>query len=388
MLNYLIRKLIPDCENVGDAAVRRRYGSLCGIYGIVLNVLLFGGKFFAGVLTGSLAIRADALNNLADAGSSVITLLGFLLAGKKADPDHPFGHGRVEYLTGLLLSAIIMVTGFELGKSSVEKILHPEAVEVSLLSAGILLAAIAVKLYMSLYNRRIGKKIHSEAMAATAADSLSDTVATAVVLLSMGVAYFFRVNIDGWAGLAVSLFILWSGVGAMKETVSPLLGKAPEKETVQEIEEIVMSFPEVKGIHDLIVHDYGPGRLMISLHAEVDGEQDIYELHDAIDRAEQKLKSEMGCLATIHMDPIEAENSEVAAQRALTAELVQTLDGRFRIHDFRMVPGHTHTNLIFDTLVPMDCPKKDEQVAEEIRSLVHTTWPDRFAVVTIDRDYT
>lgn len=387
MLNFLIKRFVPDSENVTDADVRRRYGTLCGFYGIFLNVLLFAGKFFAGAVSGSVAIKADALNNLTDAGSSVITLLGFSLAAKKPDPDHPFGHGRVEYLTGLLLSAIIIVTGVELGKSSVEKIMHPETIEVSLLSAAILVAAILVKFYMSTYNRRIGKKISSEAMEATAADSLSDTIATSVVLLSMAAAYFFKLNIDGWAGLLVAVFIIFSGISSAKETISPLLGKAPEREFVDEIERIVMEFDEVEGIHDLIVHDYGPGRVMLSLHAEVDGSGDIYELHDAIDRAEQKLKEELGCLATIHMDPIESDNPEVVSMRRELAEMISEIDKRITIHDFRMVPGPTHTNLIFDAVLPADYPSTDEEMAKKIRELVHSAWSDRYAVVNIDRAY-
>ena len=387
MIKLLTKIFIKDSENVTNAAVRRAYGTLCGVYGIFLNLLLFAGKYFAGVISGSVAITADAFNNLSDAGSSIITLLGFAIAGKKPDPDHPFGHGRAEYLAGLVLSAIIILMGFELAKTSFDKILHPEPLTAGVLPAVILLCSILVKFYMCLYNRSVGKKISSAAMQATAADSLSDSIATAVVLLSMGVSYFFKVNIDGYAGLLVALFILYAGYNAAKDTISPLLGQAPGREFVKNIEEIVNAHPEVVGIHDLVVHDYGPGRIMVSLHAEVRGDGDIFALHDAIDSAETELKNKLGCIATIHMDPIEADNTEVSQMRAAVAEKLKELDDVISIHDFRMVPGPTHTNLIFDAVVPADYKKSDEELAASIRQQIHQTWPDRYAVVSIDHSY-
>lgn len=389
MLKLLTRLFIRDSENVRDARVRRAYGTLCGVYGILLNILLFAGKYFAGMISGSVAITADAFNNLSDAGSSVITLLGFAVAAKKPDPEHPFGHGRFEYLAGFVLSALIVVMGVELGKSSVEKIISPAPVEAGLLPAAILLVSIAVKLYMSAYNRAVGKKIGSAAMEATAADSLSDSISTLVALLSMAVSYIFGWNIDGWAGLAVAVFICIAGMGAAKDTMSPLLGKAPDAELVQQIREIVLAHPEVRGIHDLIVHDYGPGRLVVSLHAEVDGYGNIFELHDAIDRAERELKAKLGCIATIHMDPIEADNTELARHRHAVTELLQArISPQLTVHDFRMVPGPTHTNLIFDAAVPVDLDMSDEALAAEIRRLVHSEWEEHYAIVTIDRVYT
>ena len=388
MFKLLTRLFIRDSENVRSAGVRRAYGTLCSVYGIFLNILLFAGKYFAGVLSGSVAIMADAFNNLSDAGSSVITLLGFVLAGKKPDPEHPFGHGRMEYLAGRMLSARIIVMGFELGRTSVEKIISPSPVEAGLLPAAILFASILVKIYMCLYNRAAAKKIGSAAMEAAAVDSLSDSVSTLVVLLSMAMSYVFSVNIDGWAGLVVAVLILIAGYGAAKDTISPLLGKAPDEELVEKIRGIVMAYPEIRGMHDLIVHDYGPGRLVVSLHAEVDGRGDIFELHDAIDRAERELKSQLGCVATIHMDPIDAENTEVSKHRRAVTELLQThISPDISIHDFRMVPGTTHTNLIFDVLVPPGFDMTDEQVVAKVRELVHSTWAEHYAVVTIDRAY-
>lgn len=387
MIKLLTKLFIKDHENVTNAAVRRAYGTMCSLYGIFLNLLLFAGKYFAGVISGSVAITADAFNNLSDAGSSIITLLGFAIAGKKPDPDHPFGHGRAEYLAGLVLSAVIILMGFELVKSSFEKILHPEPISSGLLPAIILVCSILVKFYMCLYNRSVGKKINSAAMQATATDSLSDSVATTVVLLSMGVSYFFHVNIDGYAGLLVAVFILYAGFNAAKDTVSPLLGQAPDPEFVQQVAHIVTAHPEVVGIHDLVVHDYGPGRVMVSLHAEVRGDGNIFDLHDAIDTAETELKEQLGCIATIHMDPIEADNTEVSQMRAAVAETLKELDDVISIHDFRMVPGPTHTNLIFDAVVPAGYEKSDEELAANIRQHIHQTWPDRYAVVSIDHSY-
>ena len=387
MIKLLTKLFIKDHENVTSAAVRRAYGTMCSLYGIFLNLLLFAGKYIAGLISGSVAITADAFNNLSDAGSSIITLLGFAIAGKKPDPDHPFGHGRAEYLAGLVLSGVIILMGFELVKSSFEKILHPEPINTGLLPALILVCSILVKFYMCLYNRSVGKKINSAAMQATATDSLSDSIATTVVLLSMGISYFFHVNIDGYAGLLVAVFIIYAGFNAAKDTVSPLLGQAPDPEFVQQVADIVTAHPEVVGIHDLAVHDYGPGRVMVSLHAEVSGDGNIFDLHDAIDTAETELKEQLGCIATIHMDPIEADNTEVSQMRAAVAEKLKELDDVISIHDFRMVPGPTHTNLIFDAVVPADYKKSDEELAASIRQHIHQTWPDRYAVVNIDHSY-
>ncbi len=387
MLKLLIRLFIKNSDDVSNPAVRRAYGTLCSLYGVFLNVLLFAGKYFAGVLTGSVAIVADAFNNLSDAGSSVITLLGFALAGRKSDLEHPFGHGRIEYLTGLALSALIILMGFELGKSSVGKILSPEAIEVNLVSALILVASIAVKFYMLLYNKSVGRRINSSAMQATATDSLSDAVATTVVLASMGAAWLFKVNIDGWAGLLVALFIVYAGISAARDTLSPLLGQAPDPELVRAIAASVSAHPEIVGIHDMIIHDYGPGRSYVSLHAEVDGSGDIFALHDAIDLAEREIREKFNIFATIHMDPIDTKNPELAAMRKAVGDKLRELHPEITVHDFRMVPGPTHTNLIFDTLLPADYPESDEQAAEYIKSLVRANWENYYAVVTIDRSY-
>ena len=387
MISLLSRLFIKNYKDYENAQVRRSYGTLCGSTGICLNILLFIGKYFAGTLSGSIAIVADSFNNLSDTGSSLITLLGFRLAGKKPDPDHPYGHGRIEYISGLIVAFLILLMGFELAKSSIAKILSPEPMQAGWLPAAILVASICVKVYMFLYNRAVGKKIDSAAMAATATDSLSDSIATTVVLLSMGVAHFFRVNIDGFAGLAVALFILYAGYGAAKDTLAPLLGQAPDPELVKRVTDIVMAHPEVIGIHDLVVHDYGPGRKMVTLHTEVDGKGDFFTLHDAIDNIERELTAECGCHATIHMDPIESDNETVLEMREKVAELVRRIDPAITIHDFRLVPGKTHTNVIFDAVVPAGLPMTEEAVAERIRLLVADAYPNYYAVVDIDQAY-
>lgn len=387
MVDHLIRRFIHNYENVADPAVRRAYGMLCGLVGVGLNVLLFALKLLAGALSGSIAVTADAFNNLSDAGASVVTLLGFKLAGQKPDPEHPFGHGRIEYLSGLAVSLIILLMGFELGKSSVEKILHPEPVSFGLVPLAILLVSIVVKLYMFRYNRTVGQRIGSGAMEATAADSLSDCAATAAVLLATLVGYFFHWYIDGWCGLVVAALILWAGIQAARDTISPLLGQPPAPELVERIEKIVMSSSVVCGMHDLIVHDYGPGRMMVSLHAEVPAHGDIMALHDEIDNVENRLRTELGCDATIHMDPIVTDDTRTAHERDRVASLVRLIDERITIHDFRMVAGPTHTNVIFDAVVPFNFRLSDYEVEEKIKSAVRTLDGNYFAVVRIDKSY-
>lgn len=386
MVTLLARLLIRHQED--EARTRRAYGILCGAVGICLNVLLFAGKFFAGVLSGSIAITADAFNNLSDAGSSFVTLLGFHLAGQKADADHPFGHGRIEYLSGLVVSVLILLMGVELGKSSVSKILHPEAVDSSPLVVAILCASIAVKLYMFLYNRRLGRKLGSTAMEATAMDSLSDSAATAAVLLATLVGHFTDLLIDGWCGLLVAAFILWSGVSAAKETLDPLLGTPPTAELVERIRSLVLAHKSIIGIHDLIVHDYGPGRMMISLHAEVSASGDVLELHDEIDNVETELREKLGCEAVIHMDPIVTDDGLTAETRQRVAALVHCIDDAISIHDFRMVKGPTHINVIFDAVVPFGFRLTDEEVAKKIRTAVQTLDGNYYAVVKVERSYT
>lgn len=387
MITLLARLFIRDRDKVADAGVRRAYGMLCSLTGIGLNILLFLGKYLAGRLSGSIAMTADAFNNLSDAGSSVITLLGFRMAAKKPDPGHPFGHGRIEYLSGVAVSLIIIVVGVQLGLESIDKIMSPEPVDAGLVPMLVLVASICVKGYMFAYNRGIGHKINSPGMSATALDSLSDCIATGVVLISMLLARFADVNIDGWGGAAVAIFIIFSGFKAAKETLSPLLGNPPDPQLVRDITDIVMSHPEVLNVHDLIVHDYGPGRLMISLHAEVPGDGDIYALHDAIDTAEYELQQKLGCSAVIHMDPVSPDGTKTAHMREELAEAAKAIDPRLTIHDFRIVDGPTHTNVIFDAVLPNDSSVTEDDAKAQLETIVHSLWQNSHPKVHIDRPF-
>lgn len=367
---------------------REQYGVLCGIAGITFNVLLFIGKFLAGFFANSISIMADAFNNLSDAGSSFITLVGFKLAGQKPDPDHPFGHGRFEYISGLLVSIVIILMAFELMKSSIGKIIRPEEVATSTLTYIILIASILVKLYMAFYNKRIGKKIGSVAMSATATDSISDCIATTVVLVCSIIAQFTSLQLDAYCGVLVAIFIFIAGFKAAKDTIDPLLGTPPEKEFVEEIENIVLAHDDVLGIHDLIVHNYGPGRVMISLHAEVDAHGDILVLHDLIDNIEHELKTKCNCQALIHMDPIINDDEEINHLKKDISVLIKEIDDKMTLHDFRVVKGPTHTNVIFDVVAPYNLPFKDEELKQIISAKILDKFPYHYAVIEIDRDYT
>ena len=388
MTDWLVRHLVRDWENTEDPAVRERYGVLSGGVGIFLNLLLSLGKFFAGVLTGSIAVTADAFNNLTDAGSSVVTLAGFKLAGRRADAGHPFGHGRMEYLAGLLVSLMILLVGVELGKTSVEKILHPEEVDFSLVSVAILGASILVKLWMGRFNRVLGRRIGSAAMEATAADSLSDVAATSAVLAGILIGHFAHVSVDGWFGAAVAVFILRAGWGAAKDTLDPLLGSAPDPELVRNIHDLVLSHPEVVGMHDLVIHDYGPGRRLCSFHAEVPQDADILETHDAIDHIEREIRETFGVEATVHMDPIATDDEQVNQLRARVAQLAGAVEPGMTIHDFRVVRGPTHTNVIFDAVVPMGSRAGDEELRERLTRAVKALDPAFETVIQLDRAYT
>ena len=385
MIALFTRIFIKDSENTASPAVRQAYGMLCGAVGIGLNLLLFAGKCFAGLLSGSIAITADAFNNLSDAGSSLITLIGFKMAGQKPDPNHPFGHGRIEYLSGLLVSLLILLMALELIKSSIGKILHPGELVFSPVIAVILLVSILVKGYMALYNTRIGKRIDSAAMKATATDSLSDMLATTAVLVATLVSHYTRLSIDGYCGVLVGLFILYAGFQAARDTINPLLGQAPDPAFVEQIETIVMSYAPILGIHDLIVHNYGPGRTLISLHAEVPAEGDLLELHDTIDLAEHRLREELGCSAVIHMDPVCIHDEETQRLKIMAKHIINTIDERLTLHDFRVVAGPTHTNLIFDVVTPYDFDYTDAELVELINRRLKEQDERYFAVIDVDK---
>jgi len=387
LINLLAKLFIKDHKNVESPKVRNAYGSLCGILGILLNIMLFAVKLFAGLISGSISVMSDAFNNLTDAGSSVITLLGFHMANQKADKDHPFGHGRIEYVSGLVVSMIILLVGFELAKTSVEKIITPEAVEFSVLATVILVLSVAVKGYMALYNFNVGKKISSGAMKATATDSLSDSLATTVVLVCLLISKLFDINIDAYCGLAVSGFILFSGIRSAKETLDPLLGTPPTTELIERIHTLVFSYKDVKGVHDLIVHDYGPGRMMISLHAEVSADADMLETHDMIDNIEKELREKLSCDAVIHMDPIVTNDETINEVKEKIVSLITCIDSRLTLHDFRMVEGPTHTNIIFDLVVPFDLKRSEKELREDVEKIVKSIDKSYFSVIDIDRSY-
>lgn len=388
MITFMASLFIKDSKNYKEPSVRQAYGVLSGAVGIGLNILLFFGKWLAGMISGSIAITADAFNNLSDAGSSIITLIGFRLSGQEPDPEHPFGHGRMEYISGLLVSVAILVMGFELIWSSIGKLRSPEPIESSALVFGILIASILVKLYMFFYNHSLSKKIESAAMKATSVDSLSDTVATTLVLIATLISKYTGLLLDGWFGILVGLFILYTGGSTLKETIDLLLGQPPKQEFIDEVKEIVLGHSMVHGVHDLIVHDYGPGRVMISLHAEVDVNGDIQDIHEQIDHIEHELQEKLHCSATIHMDPIVTDDKEVLAMKAKVEEMVHFLDESFSMHDFRMVKGSTRTNLIFDVEVPRKTSYTDNEIVNWLKERIHELPGSKyFAVIQIDHEY-
>lgn len=385
MITILFQIFFRSHDDMKSPATRQAYGVLCGAVGIFLNLCLFAGKFFAGLVSNSIAVTADAFNNLSDAGSSVITLIGFKMAGQKPDHDHPFGHGRIEYISGLLVAVIILLMGVELLETSVSKILHPEELSFSPLILIILIASICVKYYMFFYNRTLGKKLDSAAMLATAIDSFSDSLATTLVLVSTLVSHFTGLAIDGWCGILVGLFICYSGFSAAKDTISPLLGQAPDREFVQQVTDIVMAHQNILGVHDLIVHNYGPGRTLISLHAEVPSDGDILELHDLIDTIEHELRDALHCHAVIHMDPVCVGDEKTAQLKELVKAYLAEIDERITMHDFRIVTGPTHTNLIFDVVVPYGFPMEDNELTNAISERVRRDNPDYFTVIEVDQ---
>lgn len=387
MADLLAKLFIKDYQNVEDPKVRSAYGELSGGVGIVCNFILAVAKFIVGILSGSVTISADAANNLSDAGSSVITLVGFRLSKRPADKDHPYGHGRLEYVTALIVSFFILLMGVELLKSSIDKIRNPEPITFSVAALVVLILSIAAKLWLAFFNNKIGKKINSSATKAAARDSLSDTAATAVALISLIVAKFTNVPVDGWFSIVVSLFIFWAGFGVLKETIGLLLGKPPEQEFLDQIEAEILSYDGVLGVHDLIVHDYGPGRSFASAHAEMSSDSDIMQSHDTIDLIERDLQKKYGLLISIHLDPVVVDNAKINALKSLCQDVIFEIDNRLTLHDFRMVEGPTHTNLIFDVVIPAGYPKSDKDLTREINEKLSKIDERYFAVITIDHAF-
>lgn len=385
MINFIAKHWIPDYRNYQDKYVRQQYGILCGIAGIFLNVFLFAGKLFVGWLSHSIAIMADAFNNLSDAGSSLILLFGFRLSGQKPDPEHPFGHGRLEYVSGLIVSVIIMVMAVELMKSSGQKILHPEEVVWHTWTLVVLVISILVKLYMFTYNRSYGNKIASAAMGATALDSISDAVATFVVLVSTVVSHFTGLQIDGVCGMLVGIFIMYAGISAAKDTINPLLGQPAEDCFVERVHEIVLSRKEILGMHDLVVHNYGPGRTMLSLHAEVPVDGSLAELHEVIDEVEHQLSDELGCSAVIHIDPIGEMDEETKQMKKEMEADLKLIDPSLALHDFRMVRCTGHMKLFFDIQEPYSCKIEEKELVKRLQDHVAENHPGVELVVYVDR---
>ena len=385
MINFIAKHWIPDYRKYQDKRVRQQYGILCGIVGIFLNILLFAGKLFVGGLSHSIAIMADAFNNLSDAGSSLILLFGFRLAGQKPDPEHPFGHGRLEYVAGLIVSMIIMVMAVELMRSSGQKILHPEEVIWHTGTLVMLVVSILVKLYMFTYNRSYGKKIASAAMGATALDSISDAVATFVVLISTVVSHFTGLQIDGVCGMLVGIFIMYAGISAARDTINPLLGQPAEECFVERVHEIVLSRKEILGMHDLVVHNYGPGRTMLSLHAEVPVDGSLVELQEVIDEVEHQISDELDCSAVIHIDPIWAKDEETQKMKKEMEADLKLMDPSLALHDFRVVRCTGHMKLFFDIQEPYSCKIEEKELVKRLQDHVAENHPGVELVVYVDR---
>jgi cation diffusion facilitator family transporter len=388
LTKLILRLFIQDAENVKDPDVRERYGIVSSAVGIFCNLLLTAVKLLLGFLSGSIAVSADAFNNLSDAGSSVVTLIGFKMARKPADRDHPFGHGRMEYVSGLVVAFFVLVVGFEFARTSLEKIFHPEPVVFKWVVLIGLLLSIAVKFWMNRFNTALGRKVGSPTLLAAAADSISDVFATSVTVISVAASLFTDLPIDGFMGLVVAGLILWNGYNVAKDTVSPLLGNPPDPALIRQIREMLLSYDGVIGVHDLIVHDYGPGRRFASVHAEFSSDSDIIRSHETIDTAEREMGKLLNLILVIHLDPIDTNCEKTNELRQLCTSLVEKIDSRFSIHDFRIVSGTHLTNLIFDICVPIDTALTNEQIASQVEWEVKQINPEYFAVINIDRDFT
>ena len=387
MMETWIKNRVQPGDTPMDETVRSRWGKAASVVGILCNALLFAGKMAAGVLSGSVAIMADAFNNLSDASTNIVSLLGFKMADKPADAEHPYGHGRYEYLSGLMVAVMIMVIGVELMKGSVEKILHPAQVAFSWMTVLILCASIAVKLWMSVFNRRIAARIGSKTLEATADDSRNDVIATSVVLAATLIAHFTGIQLDGYMGAAVAAFILFSGFGLVKETIDPLLGGAVDKEQVERIRRKIMSYPGVLGTHDLIVHDYGPGRQFASVHVEMDAQADPLKSHDLIDNIERDFFNEEKLHLVIHYDPVTTDDPRVLVMREFIAGIAACIHPDMSIHDLRIVPGPTHVNVVFDCIVPYELKLSEKEIRERICRVVQVEYPNYYCVITLERSF-
>lgn len=386
MTNLLIRLFIKDRNNVKSPEVRRAYGTLGSVVGIIFNLILAIGKYTVGFLFGAISLMADGINNLSDAGSQIISFISFKMASKPADRDHPFGHARIEYVASMIVSFLVLLIGWNLLSDSVKKIFNPEAAtEFSWLMIIVLGISVIVKLWLCFFNRRLADRIGSSVMKATAADSLSDAIATAAVLVAMLIFRFTGFDADGYMGVVVAIIIFIAGIKILNETKNAILGESADPEVVENVKRIVGEFPDALGIHDMVVHSYGPGQTIVTLHIEVDGEKSVFDSHDMIDMIERRLNSELGIHSNIHMDPIVTNDEEVKRMRAVVKSLVKEIDGRLDIHDFRFVRGTTHTNLIFDINAPFELKMSDAEIKAEISRRIALYNSDYFTVTTVDR---
>lgn len=387
MTKLLIRLFVKKHEQVQDVKVRTTYGKMAGWVGIVCNAFLFIGKFLIGMMSGSVSISADAINNLSDASSNIISLLGFKMGSKPADQDHPYGHARYEYLSGLFVSVWIIVIGIELLRTSIQKVRNPEPVEFSWIMVIVLLASILVKLWMAVFNRFVGRTIESETLMATAADSRNDVISTTAVLAASIISHYTNLELDGWMGILVALFILYSGFGLIKDTLDPLLGRAPDSALVDRIQKKIMAYEGVLGTHDLMIHDYGPGRLFASVHVEMAAEADVLKCHEIIDNIEKDFFEQDNLNMVIHYDPIVTSDEAVGDLRRWLSQRVKSIDERLTIHDLRLVPGVSHTNMIFDCVVPHEFELTDKEVKRRIQDLVSVQYPGHQCVITVDKSF-
>ena len=387
MHTNLIQMLIPDSENIRDSKVREAYGTLGSVAGIVTNILLAVLKYVAGIISGSISVTADAINNLSDAGASIISLVGVKLSAKPADKGHPYGHGRVEYISALAVAFLVLLMGIELFKSSVDKIINPVPVKFSVISLCILVFSILAKLWLGFFNKKLGKKINSAPMMAVMKDCFSDCLATGVAAIAIIVSAFSNINIDGYLGIVVAGFIFMAGFNILKDTMADLLGKPAEKEFVDEVTNKILSYDKIVRVHDMIIHDYGPGRKFASAHAEVPSNENIMEIHDIIDLIERDIFNELGMIISIHMDPIGVDDEKINTLRQMTSDLVAEMSEEMSIHDFRVVDGPTHTNLIFDLIVPHKYKLSNEEVCKEIENNLSKIDERYFAVITVEHSF-
>lgn len=387
MIKILLKNFVPDFENVKDKKVRENYTTLSGILGILCNLVLFAVKFIIGSAMASIAITSDAFNNLSDMGTSVMAIIGAKLSSRRPDADHPFGHGRFEYISSLIISFIIMLVGFELLQGSFDKVLNPEPISARPVLLIILALSVLIKFWMWSYNSFLGSKIGSNVLKAVASDSLNDVITTAAVILSSVIGFYLKINIDGYVGCVVSVLIMYVGFSSAKDTVDILLGRAPDKETVTELENLLSESPDVLGIHDLVVHDYGPGRVFASVHAEVSDKCDVTAIHEEMDALEQKCLSDMGIELVIHMDPIATDSGLLSETRDMVVSIVRGL-GDYSIHDFRMTDGENRVNLIFDIVVPVSMKERERnELVSSISAALKNVDSKYCAVVKIDNDY-